>query len=301
MAYADADLVIDFYADWIAILRGELSKRGYENPSAAQDVEIAYFNLRKRLVRARPRNVHEAPTLTCPNEVRVGYDEVVRKVRAGEDVRAHLSRGLAKRDFHDLLLNDWGIHHLHLSTALEPDGFVKRSGPVLFARFGRKDAYFIAVKQHGSGEAPWTDITVLETFAESWPEQMERYELRGLVRSSETNPSAKELASARKAGVQPIVAIKGKYYMPLGGGISTARVGVAVVDAMDRHAMTIRRFEENVVGGKDKLFAEAEAAKIELPRPLQLKLVVRDDGSAMAVTEDWAFGVQLGSLPNDVT
>lgn len=103
MAYSDADLVLDFYGDWIDILRGELKKRGYEVPPDAQDVATAYFNLLKRLVRVRPRTVHKALTLTCPSDVRAGLDEVVRKVRVGEDLRPHLSRGLAKRDFNDLL------------------------------------------------------------------------------------------------------------------------------------------------------------------------------------------------------
>ena len=35
----------------------------------------------------------------------------------------------------DLLLNNWGVHHLHISSIVEPDGFVKRDGPLLFVSF----------------------------------------------------------------------------------------------------------------------------------------------------------------------
>lgn len=69
---------------------------------------------------------------------------------------------------------------------------------------------------------------------------------------------------------------------------------------MDRHAMNIREFEENVARVKEQIFAEAKAATLELPRPLRLKLAVREDGSALAVADDWAFGFPLGSLPNAV-
>src|ERR1700733_1559942 len=99
MAYADADLELDFSSDWTATLRGALAALHYQPPTDDQDVHIAYFNVLKRLVPVRPRTVHVAPALVCPPEVQLGYDAVRRKVVAGEDLRPHLSRGLAKRDF----------------------------------------------------------------------------------------------------------------------------------------------------------------------------------------------------------
>jgi hypothetical protein len=260
MAHRDADIELDFEADWTATLRGALKALGYEPPVEDQAAHIAYFNVRKRLVPVRQRKVHEAPSLTCPPEVQAGYEEVRRKVEAGEDLRPHLSRGLVKRDFNDLLLNDWGIHHLHLGTVLEGDGFVKRTGPVLFARFLADDAYFIAVPKHGPGKSDaWSDVQVMECFAAAWPEQMSRYELRGVAPSrSGGNPTSKEIARLRAAGVNTLITVGGTVLGPMGGGISTAKVSTEVVMVMDRCVKVVRALEANVVASKEEIFKVLE-------------------------------------------
>ena len=67
---------------------------------------------------------------------------------------AHLSRKIVDLDYDDDLLNDWDIYHLHLGTNLHIDGFVKRTGPMLFVRFNEQNAYFKNVMGHGS----WTNV-----------------------------------------------------------------------------------------------------------------------------------------------
>ena len=293
MAHADADLELDFYADWMATIRGALQALSYQPPADDQDATIAYFNVLKRLVPARPRRVAVAPSLLCPPEVRAGYDEVTRKVIAGESLRPHLSRRLADRDFSDLLLNDWGIHHLHLGTVVQADGFVTRTGPVLFARFLADDAYFIAVPKHGA----WSEVQILELFAASWPDQMARYELRGVAPSRDgKNPTSQEIHRARSGGVQVLITIAGKVYFPMGGGINTAAGSMEVVHIMDQSVMRVRAFEENVVRAKDEIFAKAAEHGVLFDRPMKLKMVVRQDGSARAITADRRFGFPLGAI-----
>jgi hypothetical protein len=47
------------------------------------------------------------------------------------------------------MLNDWGIHHLHLGTKISKNtGFVERTGPLLFVKFEKNVAYFIGVKRY---------------------------------------------------------------------------------------------------------------------------------------------------------
>jgi hypothetical protein len=297
MAHADADMALDFYADWMATLRGALQNLAYSPPTDDQDAQIAYFNVFKRLVPVRRRAVHEAPSLVCPAEVQVGYDAVKRKVMAGEDLRPHLSRKLADRDFNDLLLNDWGIHHLHLGTVVEADGFARRTGPVLFARFLVDDAYFIGIPTHGPKASPWSDLKVLERFSETWPDQMSRYELRGIAPTRDgANPTSGELARLRAAGVQALITIGGKVYGPMGGGLSTAKVSVDVVRMMDRCVGIVREFERNVADAKEEIFSKAIERGIDLIRPVRLRMIVRQDGSAFATTHDWRFGFPLGQI-----
>ena len=66
-----------------------------------------------------------------------------------------------RRDL-DLLIADWGIHHLHLSP--ERDG--RRTGDLLFAVFRPDDAYLLQILPHGN----WAELSLLETIVRNWPD-----------------------------------------------------------------------------------------------------------------------------------
>ena len=180
------------------------------------------------------------------------------------------------------------------------DGFVARTGPVLFARFLPDNAYFIAVLDHCSRRAdasggPWSDIQILESFAAAWPEQMRRFEMPGIAPSAQ-NPTRGEIAKARAAGVQPVLTIRGMVVFPMGGGLTTAKVAVEVVTRMDNCVGIVRSLEEQVAQAKQKVFDEAARHSIELVRPTRFRLVLQGDGSAFATTEDSRFGFPVGQI-----
>ena len=56
------------------------------------------------------------------------------KIRKGEDL-THLSKRITDLDYNDALLNDCGIHHLHLGIDVDDSGFDTRIGPLLFVHF----------------------------------------------------------------------------------------------------------------------------------------------------------------------
>jgi hypothetical protein len=60
-----------------------------------------------------------------------------------------------------VLLNEWGVHHLHLGAApsSRDPSLIERSGPVLFARINPDDFYAINVYSHGA----WEQTSVLES------------------------------------------------------------------------------------------------------------------------------------------
>jgi hypothetical protein len=292
MAHSDSDLEIDLLADWHDFLRRQLTLRGYPPPAGDRDVDIAFFNLLNRLVPVAPRTIHVARGLSCPAGHEAGYQEVTRKVRDGEDVRAHLSRGLAKLDYNDGLLNDWGIHHLHLGTSLDSDGFVKRTGPVLFARFEAREAFFIGIPQHGA----WSDTRVLEELDKNWPAITDRYVLKGVV-GLEYTPTSSDVKEMRRAGGQLILWINDKALAPLGGGITTAGVGVGVVMKANAVNRQLKTWEEWVVSQREAIFARAKEDGHSFVRPLRLRLRFTREEVAFAESEDRAFGVELGRLP----
>ncbi len=100
-----------------------------------------YGNWRGRRPYPRPRVVHRSQEILSSAEAlafQSELDELVRKMEAGEELKPHLSRAVdaaflstqdraslprAQREQDlDRMLADWGIHHLHLSTEVEPMG-----------------------------------------------------------------------------------------------------------------------------------------------------------------------------------
>jgi hypothetical protein len=141
-----------------------------------------YASWQQRLVFPCPRRVHQskalrANPLAANPAHRPGLNALIEKIGRGEVITPHLSRGilqgykpakpdapkaLLKRRDLDLLLNDWGIHHLHVSTKTDQDGFVERSKALLFAAFQPHDAYLIDLMEHGD----WTHEHLIEVIAE---------------------------------------------------------------------------------------------------------------------------------------
>jgi hypothetical protein len=73
---------------------------------------------------------------------------------------------LGSRPDLDLLLNDWGIHHLHLSDVDRGDGYVVRTGDLLFIAFRRDDAYLLDVLGHGA----WNNQSLVDIATTNWLE-----------------------------------------------------------------------------------------------------------------------------------
>src|ERR1700737_2172736 len=119
-----------------------------------------YMNWINRMIHPHPRRVHLSKDLCANpiwNEYQADADALVNKIKAGEKIKPHLSKGIecvyAKSDplnninsigisGHtlvgnfarlnknradlDLMVNQWDIHHLHISSVLDPEGFVRR-------------------------------------------------------------------------------------------------------------------------------------------------------------------------------
>jgi hypothetical protein len=200
---------------------------GELNGKYLADLLIVYGNWRARYIPQGPRVVHVAAELKGSQEY-VTYksqlDAIIKAIGSGSDLTPHLSRGIAaayepelsrarklsRRGDLDLLTSDWGIHHLHLSTIMESDGFVERTGDLLFAAFMRYNAYLIAVYPHGS----WTELDLLRVVAHNWPDvgvinPIIGLKLAGLI-------SDEERKQARNSGLAGVVEIDGKLFAPAG-------------------------------------------------------------------------------------
>jgi hypothetical protein len=277
---------MDFVSDVTAILRARLTALGYQFRGAVTDegVRFRYFNLQHRLISRRPRTVRRANGFTCPPAVQDGLTLVEGKITRGEDLRPHLSRGLTNIDYSDGLLNDWGIYHFHLGTTLDADGFIKRSGPLLFARITEDDVCFIDVRAHGA----WTSLSLLQTVHANWPDSLERFRLRGVVGLAyppgEGPPTDAQISQLRRANVNVLHELSpSQVYAPAGGGYATSGMSINVVRVNDALVRSLRDTEDAVRQFEDQFRNQLKREdSTDLPDPVQVKLVRRGNGDLVA-------------------
>jgi hypothetical protein len=192
---------------------------------ATRDLLTIYGYWLSRLISPQPRQVHEskallANPLAAETRYAPGLHQIISRVTNGEDITPHLSKRIRtgyqsssaptrqRREDLDLMLSDWGIHHLHLSTEVDTDGFfVKRDGPLLFAAFRPADAYLIDIADHKS----WTRADILRIIVEEWPDAGIVHKVDGLTPPSVSEAERQRL---RNVGIGAMIEINGATYSP---------------------------------------------------------------------------------------
>lgn len=232
----------DLSSDLKGILAALLVSEGC-NASSSDDLErlcYLYVNLRRRLVDSHPRTVQVSREFVCPVAHQAGLATVRKIIETGGNLRAHLSRGVLKRPHEDDLINDWGIHHVHLGTTYEADGFCVRTKELLFARFNETTAYFIQVLQHGD----WALDQLMEIVHRNWPDTIARFRLGNGTMHLATPIAESERINLRRGGVTLLVEVDGQVYAPPGGGITTARTSMDVTRSCIEVQGRVRQFDE---------------------------------------------------------
>ena len=144
-----------------------------------------YWTWRERFPASRPRTVHRSKELDASARAQTYSTELAeleRKVTSGENITPHLSErvetafiseaqrpGLHPRQRDadgDRLLNAWGIHHLHISSAPGRGGFNARGGELLYAVFRAHDAYLLGIYTHND----WAREELVRVIIRNWPD-----------------------------------------------------------------------------------------------------------------------------------
>jgi hypothetical protein len=220
-------------------------------------VLLTYGNWRSRYVHGHPRTAHLSSKLQATaklTEHKAAVDSIVAAIKAGDHLTPHLSRGIktayvpeAERDkrLHrqgdlDLLISDWGLHHLHLTSEMESDGFVKRTGDLLFAAFTDDDAYLIGIYPHGS----WALKELIEILVREWPgNSVLMPSMSGVTLARPV--SEEEHSELRKGGVATFVEVDGTVVMPA-LGMTTAGTPVRVTLHINKMAWALTDLRENL-------------------------------------------------------
>lgn len=285
------EIKMDFYRDWIFHLRESLEKAGYTPSANQEDVSMQYFNLLRRHIRNVPRKILIAKEFKCPTELKSGLNVVKHKIEQGIDLRPHISKLILNLNYDDGLLNDWDIYHLHLGTTLDSDGFVERTGPVLFARFDKQTAYFINVMAHGS----WTNQDMIRIIHHNWPESIEGFRLPEGVSLSKP-ATDKDIKAFRKAHVVSLIEPEpGVVYAPPGMGITTTGIGMEVVRASDRYAKIVRGYEDVIKQNIDKIAEKVKNEGVNLSKNLSFILKIKEQ-KVLAYEENHNVTIHLGEL-----
>lgn len=265
----------DFYKDFAQLARDTLIQDGFviDTSKDEQTIMLQGIYLQKRAISMFPRQVHRANDLWIAPEFATAIDEIERKVSLGEALKPHLSKELLKLNFHDRLLNDWGLHHFHLDTIIDPNtdlgrnGFTNRTGSLLFAYVTHSDFYMVAIKDHSA----WTDKDLLETILSNWSYLLEGVEMPLVGLSPNSQFTEKELQELRKSNVVTCVQLSnGKVYAPLGGGIASSGDSVDAVSELHHILRAINRIERDLSSDPSPIY---DFLKLQLNQDLDLKLV----------------------------
>ncbi len=263
------------------------------------DLLIWFFNWLNRMPHPHPRSTHlskECVFRKLPAREQVFLEVLRERIETGDYLASSLSRAigvgydgragvgpkknLARHRSLDLLLNDWGIHHLHLSNVVEPDGFVQRGGLLLFAIFRDRAAFLLDVLPHGV----WTEDRLVEIAVRNWPNERLFAQLNVLGLSERYGADDKK--KLRAVGINSPIVVDNKVYVPVLGGMSTAGTTSTAAIKAASLCRELSQLEENLQKNSAYLRPQIESLGHVYPHRPEFKVTfVRTDHS-------WMFGVR---------
>ena len=239
---------MDFRGDLTHIIVSSFEKDGISFPEHADvsDLVQRYFEMRIRRIKPVPRRVHFSEEIHDSLGELARNDDPNQKAQAMEASRTVFylnylfGNGLCVQSFQskmkrrkgpindtettDLLLWDYGMHHLHLSRNVDDDGFVRRSNWLLMVILSDEDVYFVDIRPHQDAEPKpgysGPDMTfvrqnLLEIVQANWPALIESSVLYGV---SGDNITDREKWELRRKRVNSVPNLGGSAIAPLRGG-----------------------------------------------------------------------------------
>ncbi len=222
---------------------------------------IDFLNLELKLIKPVPRKIFISDTLKTrkiPTENFQGLLEIDSKIQVGKDITFHQSREAFNPSYNDPLLNDWLIHHLHLSDWKKSgDKFYARTKLVLFVAFTPTQAFFIDVRPHGKNGEPYVFAKkeLLEIIDNNWTELLKDYTTEDTMMMIH-NVTDEEREKARKSGLMlGMTEVNGKIIVNPGIGVVTSGHNIVLV----KKANAIMRFVQESLMEIDKNKEEMRA------------------------------------------
>ena len=273
------------------LFRSELTRIGYDVSSIDNNEEIIrlYFNICRRLISLEPRQVIKSKNFSHAPEYADILVRIERLIESGGNVNHYLSKKICDLNYNDLLLNDWGIHHLHLGSKVESDGFIERTGSLLYCHFKKGFAYFIDILSHDD----FTSQKLIKKIHHNWPDLLSRFQLNGFKGN---RYSDEEIKTLRKANMNCYIEIEDgiSYYAP-GGGMTTSGSSTFAQIETSRHNSWVRSAQQWIIDNIEQIAAGALKKSAVLPNPARFRLHVIDK-KTYAVEVESKIAIPLDSL-----
>ncbi|WP_444659953.1 hypothetical protein ACRQV7_06960 [Caproiciproducens sp. R2] len=245
---------IDLCADFNAILWHRLKNMGY-TPSSAKHSATEYFKVKKLQIPQKKRQACYSKEFSCPSGYEAALSEFQSRVENGSDLTAFMTTRRVNPNFNDLLLNDWNIHHFHLTRRFHPNGLAKRSDYELFVYFTDTTAYFLQVYRHQKKHL-FASQDLVRILHDNWPELISNRKLNDVLSLYPHAPSDEEYDCLRKAHVLTMVEVKpGTVYFPLGGGYASDGSSTDAVRLSDHWHNLLKRIEIEMVSKPKELIS----------------------------------------------
>jgi hypothetical protein len=237
-------ITCDLYSDWIKAIRREFTNQGYAHEGLSdQDCAIQWQSWNRRLIPTRARTIERADTFSCPPEHKKGLDSLESAFANGNEIRPWQSKLVEKISYEDGLLNDFGVFHFHLGETVDNSGYIKRTGPLLFAIVRYSTVYEIGIYNHGD----WYEFDILNIIDRNWPYLLDPVTLKGLdiAYSPQTKQQIKAL---RQANICSMIKLdSGRIVIPMGGGAATDGTSFDAVRSADYWAKFLRDADKLII------------------------------------------------------
>jgi hypothetical protein len=202
--------ILDDYTDYCH--QNLTEEFGTYSPGTYDPIYL-YQRYKCRIIEKRARVVLESKNFVVPQIYRTAYQEIITDIKNGAKLKKYQSRNLKKLDCDDDMLSHWGVQHFHLGQTKESDGYVKRTGDLLFIHFSQNEAHILGFFNHGS----WSDLDIIEIIHENWPQELAVFKSG----NSSTPLTESEYKTLRKKHANANVTVKdGTEYLCPGMGVT---------------------------------------------------------------------------------
>ncbi len=139
---------------------------------------LDYFTLQRKIIEPKPRKVLMSSILIEKLNSHDKKNEILYikdLIEKGENVNPFQSKKLFQTNFHDHLLYEWNIYHLHLSFQQNKKYkfFKKHGNQLLFAFISQETVIFLDTNTHQI----FADDYWLKILDEEFPQYIEKYKL----------------------------------------------------------------------------------------------------------------------------